>query len=136
MARAERIPARFDIGFPLPENARQGEIPGYHCWAEFYLAGLGWVPLDISEAWQNPAKHDYFFGTIDANRVQFSSGRDLILSPRQDGPPLNYFVYPYVEVDGKPFEAVEKHFSFRDLTRQERAETPSRDVAAVHRESP
>ena len=60
--------------------------------------------MDISEAWKAPAKHDYFFGNLDANRIRFSTGRDLTLEPKQQGPPLNYFVYPYVEVDGKPFE--------------------------------
>ncbi len=115
LARAEKIPARFDIGFPLPEGTHEGTIPGYHCWAEFWVERAGWVPVDISEAWQTPAKHDYFFGTIDANRVQFSTGRDLTLAPKQAGPPLNYLVYPYVEVDGKPFDQMEKKFSFRDL---------------------
>lgn len=115
LVRAEGIPARFEIGFPLPKGATAGVIPGYHCWAEFYLNGLGWVPVDISEAWQDPSKHDYFFGSIDANRVQFSMGRDLILQPRQNGPPLNYFIYPYVEVDGRTFDGVDKKFSFRDV---------------------
>jgi len=114
MMRAENIPARFEIGFPLPENAQHGDIPGYHCWAEFYVAGAGWVPVDISEAWQNPAKHDYFFGAVDQNRVQFTIGRDLTLAPAQSGPPVNYFVYPYVEVDGKPYETLEKKFAFSE----------------------
>lgn len=114
MMRAEKIPARFEIGFPLPQNQEQGDIPGYHCWAEFYLDGAGWVPVDISEAWKDPSKHDYFFGTLDANRVQFSIGRDLTLVPKQDGAPLNYFIYPYVEVDGSPYHAVDKSFAFRE----------------------
>jgi len=116
MMRAQRIPARFHIGFPLPANQRQGEIPGYHCWAEFYLDGAGWIPVDISEAWKDQARHNYFFGALDANRVQFASGRDVTLAPRQSGPPLNYFIYPYVEVDGRVHEAVEKKFAFRDLS--------------------
>jgi hypothetical protein len=49
------------------------------------------------------------------NRVQFSVGRDLVLNPAQAGEPLNYFVYPYVEVDGKKWENVSNHFSFADL---------------------
>ncbi|MGD1157899.1 MAG: transglutaminase-like domain-containing protein [Terriglobia bacterium] len=114
LARAERIPARFEIGFPLPAGV-EGTIPGYHCWAEFFVLGPGWVPVDISEAWKDPRKHDYFFGALDANRVQFSVGRDLVLQPKQDGPPLNYFIFPYVEVDGQPFEGIEKRFSFRDV---------------------
>lgn len=114
MARAEKIPARFEIGFPLPPDAREGEIPGYHCWAEFYVKGAGWIPVDISEAWKDKSKHEYFFGTVDANRVQLSVGRDLTLEPRQDGAPINYFVYPYVEVDGKPYDKLVKRFTFRE----------------------
>jgi transglutaminase superfamily protein len=113
MARSENIPARFAIGFPLPADRQSGEIAGYHCWSEFYLEGNGWVPIDISEAWQQK-KEDYFFGSHDANRVQFSVGRDLELSPKQAGEPLNYFVYPYVEVSGKAFTNVNNSFSFAD----------------------
>jgi transglutaminase-like putative cysteine protease len=113
--RADGIPARFDIGFPLPEDKDKGDIPGYHCWAEFYANKTGWVPVDISEAWKAKEKQEYFFGSVDANRVQFSTGRDVTLSPKQDGPALNYFVYPYVEVDGKPYEKLDKQFSFEEL---------------------
>ena len=113
LARAEGIPARFEMGFPVP-GGTEGTIPGYHCWAEFFVNRAGWVPVDISEAWKDPKKHDYFFGTLDANRVQFSVGRDLTLQPKQDGGPLNYFIYAYVEVDGEPFEGIEKRFSYRE----------------------
>jgi transglutaminase-like putative cysteine protease len=113
MLRADGIPARFDIGFPLPDNnEKKADIAGYHCWAEFYSAKAGWIPVDISEAWKSKEKQDYFFGSVDANRVQFSTGRDITLSPKQDGPALNYFVYPYIEVDGKPYDKLDKHFSF------------------------
>jgi transglutaminase-like putative cysteine protease len=115
MLRADGIPARFDIGFPLPENKDKGEIAGYHCWAEFYASKTGWVPVDISEAWKAKEKENYFFGSVDANRVQFSTGRDIVLSPRQDGPAVNYFVYPYVEVDGKPYDNLDKQFSFEEV---------------------
>jgi transglutaminase-like putative cysteine protease len=120
MMRADDIPARFDIGFPIPENRESGDIAGYHCWAEFFARNIGWVPLDISEAWKAKEKVDYFFGSVDANRVQFSTGRDITLSPKQDGPPLNYFVYPYIEIDGKAFEASSRHFSFTEMTTAER----------------
>ena len=115
MLRADGIPARFDIGFPLPENKDKGDVPGYHCWAEFYASRIGWIPVDISEAWKAKQKEDYFFGSVDANRVQFSTGRDITLSPKQDGPTLNYFVYPYVEIDGKPYEKLDKLFSFEEV---------------------
>ena len=114
LCRAVGIPARFSIGFPLPERRGEGEIPGYHCWAEFFLNGYGWVPVDASEAAKHPEKKEYFFGGHDENRVQLSTGRDIVLSPREAGPPLNYFIYPYVEVDGSPFKDLTKKFLFRD----------------------
>ena len=113
-SRALGIPARFAIGFPLPADRGTGQISGYHCWAEAYLKGIGWVPIDASEAAKNPAKREYFFGAHDENRVEFSIGRDLSLNPRQGGDALNYFIYPYVEVDGKAFPSVDKTFSYRD----------------------
>jgi transglutaminase-like putative cysteine protease len=114
MARSQKIPARFQIGFPLPADKGSAEIPGYHCWAEFYIDSIGWIPVDISEAWKHQEKHDYFFGGHDVNRFQLTQGRDLKLTPAQDGQPLNYFVYPYVEVAGKEYPNVSIAFSFED----------------------
>jgi transglutaminase-like putative cysteine protease len=115
MARSQDIPARFEIGFPLPPDKHSSEIAGYHCWADFYVDGKGWIPIDISEAWKHQEKRDYFFGSHDVNRVQFSMGRDLRLSPPQEGKPLNYFVYPYVEVDSQEYPNVSLAFSFADV---------------------
>jgi transglutaminase-like putative cysteine protease len=116
MIRAARIPARFEIGFPVPADQHQGAISGYHCWAEFYLEPYGWIPVDASEASKNAARRDYFFGAHDENRLQFTVGRDILLQPAQHGEPLNYFIYPYAELDAKPF-AIESKFSFQDLKR-------------------
>jgi transglutaminase-like putative cysteine protease len=113
--RSVGIPARFEIGFPLPPDRSEGEISGYHCWAQFYLKGIGWVPVDASEASKNPAKKEYFFGAHDEHRVLFTVGRDVRLSPPQKGEPLNYFIYPYVEVDGKIFNNLRKKFSYKDV---------------------
>lgn len=114
MLRVAGVPARFEIGFPLPADKVEGEIPGYHCWASFYVEGLGWVPVDASEAWKQPEKRDYFFGAHDEHRVLFTLGRDITLEPQQAGEPLNYFIYPHVEADGKKVE-VETKFFFRDV---------------------
>ncbi|MBI3317788.1 MAG: transglutaminase domain-containing protein [Candidatus Omnitrophica bacterium] len=115
LARGVGIPSRFHIGLPLPDK-REGEIPGYHCWAEFYLEGIGWVPVDASEAWKDPGKLDYFFGTYDPNRLTVASGRDiqLIPSPASAGP-INIFFKPYAELDGKSFDGVETKFRFKDF---------------------
>jgi hypothetical protein len=114
MARSQGIPARFEIGFPLPPDKHSAEIAGYHCWSDFYVDGKGWIPVDISEAWKHPDKKEYFFGSHDVNRMQFSMGRDLRLNPPQEGKLLNYFVYPYVEVDGQEYSNVSLAFSFAD----------------------
>src|SRR2546430_1351453 len=113
MMRATGIPARFEIGFPLPADQHDGAVPGYHCWAEFYVVPYGWIPIDASEAWKHPDKKNYFFGAHDDNRLQFTVGRDIRLDPPQQGDPLNYFIYPYAELDGKPF-AVGSKFSLQD----------------------
>lgn len=115
MARAGGVPARFDIGFAIPPNETEGKIAGYPCWAEFYIQGTGWIPIDASEAWQNPARHDFYFGALDSDRVQFARGRDLTLDPHQAGGPVNYVVYPYAELNGKPYDGLAHEFSFHSL---------------------
>ena len=116
LSRSMGLPARFEIGFPLPERRGEGKIAGYHCWALFHNRTKGWIPVDISEADKVPEMKQYYFGNLTENRVTFTTGRDIQLVPRQEGAPLNYFVYPYVEVDGQPWPAdkLEKRFKFRD----------------------
>ena len=115
LARSQSIPARFEIGFPLPAARGSGNIGGYHCWAWFFDQQHGWVPVDISEADKHPQQKDYFFGNLTENRVAFSSGRDIELEPHQSGPPLNYFIHPYVEADGQIFKDIHTSYEFQDL---------------------
>jgi hypothetical protein len=75
-----RPPGNVDVQ-PDPEGKREGDIPGYHCWAEFYLDGVGWVPVDASEASKFPAKRDYFFG---GGSVYRALKRELIGDPARD----------------------------------------------------
>jgi transglutaminase-like putative cysteine protease len=117
MARSVGVPARFAMGLSLPPAVGKGEITGYHCWAELYVDGRGWVPVDGSEAAKDPAKRDYFFGRHDANRLEFSRGRHLTLAPKQHGSRLNFFIYPYAEVDGAPHEAIDRKITYVDLER-------------------
>lgn len=104
LARSQKLPARFEMGFGLPVEAGKGEVGGYHCWARV-KAGGDWMPADISEASKLGAKPDDYFGKLPPNRVLFSVGRDITLEPKQDGGPLNFFINPYVEVGGKPHPA-------------------------------
>jgi hypothetical protein len=61
-----------------------------------------------------PDRREYFFGGHTSNRVTLSTGRDILLEPRQAGAPLNYFLNPYAEGDGRPVKA-EKAWTYRDL---------------------
>ncbi|MDP3804163.1 MAG: transglutaminase domain-containing protein [Candidatus Omnitrophota bacterium] len=115
LVRSLGIPAKFEIGFKIPEDKSQGRIGGYHCWAKFYLKDKGWIPVDISEADKHPERRDYFFGRIDENKVHMTSGRDINLKYANDSQPLNFFVWPYVEVNGSQFNDVDVEVSFKDL---------------------
>jgi transglutaminase-like putative cysteine protease len=117
LARAQKIPSKFEMGFSIPEKHGDGLVGGYHCWAWFLPDKKGWVPVDISEANRHPKMQEYYFGNLTEDRVQFSTGRDIELVPPQAGPPLNFFVYPYVEVDGQPYpaEKVARTFSYKDV---------------------
>ena len=59
LAMTSGIPARFRMGLSLPE-APEGTLSDYHCWAEFYAKG-SWIPVDISEAWKNPRRAEYYW---------------------------------------------------------------------------
>jgi hypothetical protein len=113
IARKKGIPMRFEMGFNVPAGTEaEAPIAGYHCWA-FYWDGAKWVPVDASDADKDPTRADYLFGTLDMNRVTFTGGRDLRLSPAPAAGALNFFVYPYCEVDGKEFKDVTKSFKRR-----------------------
>lgn len=114
LARYREIPARFEIGFPIPTDRTSGKIGGYHCWLDFYLPGVGWTPIDASEANKNPEYKELYFGTHPADRVQFTVGRDLELGEGHDTEPLNYFIYPMVEVGDERYEGIETEFSYTE----------------------
>ena len=53
MARSQGIPARFEIGFPLPPDKHSAEIAGYHCWSDFFEP----------QAWLDPGR---YLGGVEA----------------------------------------------------------------------
>jgi hypothetical protein len=115
LCRAQGIASGFEIGLYLPyEKGKQETLGGYHCWAFFCVPGKTWVPVDCSEADRFTDKKEFFFGGHTSNRVTLSTGRDITLVPKQVGEPLNYFLNPYAEADGKPVKT-DKTWSFRDL---------------------
>lgn len=131
LCRDLRIPAKFEIGFPIPNDASRGEIDGYHCWAMF-ADGDRWVAVDISEADKHPEMTDYYFGRLTPDRVGFTTGRDLQLDPPQQASPVNFLVYPYVEVDGKQHTEFKKQFRFEDLKHEPRTQSDSDSQQEVY----
>lgn len=118
---ASGIPSRFQIGMWGKYYPVNGEYKtaGYHCWCEFHVPGTGWVPVDLSEADRDPKQLDRYFGSHTGNRVTLSTGRDLTLMPPQAGPAINYFVNPYAEINGHPYDQVSKNCFWTDNTGSE-----------------
>lgn len=111
LCRSVGIPAREMFGVRINDV---DITKNQHCWAEFYLPGTGWVaadPADVLKAvlkneWDKDSDEakemqEYYWGNNDEKRVELSKGRDLTLSPAQNGEALNNFGYPYAEVDGE-----------------------------------
>jgi transglutaminase-like putative cysteine protease len=102
VCRWRGIPADHVFGMPIPPDKPAGDIKYCHCWARFWVADVGWIPIDASRADKFPADRDYYFGTIGSTWIELAHGRDVILEPPQQGPPINMFDEPIAEADGKP----------------------------------
>jgi len=111
--RTMGIPTRFHMGFSIPLD-ESGKVRGYHCWADYIIKGKGWFPVDISEADKDPNKKDYYFGTIDNNRIDMIIGRDFILEGYDQGP-INLFIYPIMEINDKTSSTFSNFFSYKEL---------------------
>lgn len=144
LAMASGLPTRMVYGSLLKPTLNGVEVDGsYHCWIEFYAPRLGWLPLDVSLAdiyakefpvgeknqrlvelttatgykGVDPSKVDYYFGNLDERRVAWSTGRDLMMQPPQDGGPVNAMAKMYAEVDGKLHTDWTRQLSYRELSR-------------------
>ncbi len=127
VARAAGVPAREVFGLRLGKKDKEDITGGYHCWAEFYLPGYGWVPVDPADVRKIMLKkglnlkearkyREYYFGAVDQYRVALVHGRTDYLVPKQEGGPVSYFMYPYAEVDGRPLEwlAAQKGLKYKN----------------------
>lgn len=119
LANAAGVPAREVWGLRLGKKQVEDMTAGHHCWAEFYLPGFGWVPVDPADVRKamlveklelNDEKtkkyRDYYFGAVDEYRIILSRGaKGYNLNPPQKGGVIPYgFMYPYAEIDGNPVE--------------------------------
>lgn len=111
LCRAAGVPAREVFGLRLGKKDKENITGWQHCWAEFYLPGYDWVPVDPADVRKMMLKEKlalddakakkyraYFWGGWDQYRVKLAMGRDLQLNPPQQGKPLNTFGYPYAQI--------------------------------------
>ncbi|MDR3302175.1 MAG: transglutaminase family protein [Spirochaetaceae bacterium] len=111
--RAAGIPAREVYGLRIA--GKDGEITGdFHCWSEFYLPDTGWVqadPADVRKAMlvENLQLDDpktgewkeFFWNGDNLYRIIVSrADKGLRFDPPQSGEALDYFMYPFAQVDG------------------------------------
>ena len=113
LARVSGVPTREMWGNPDPFRQGRGHDQGTTLLGGVVLTrvrlGRG-RPRRRPEG--DPGKEDHprtgqtaqgiYFGGVDKSRIAIGTGRDLVLNPPQSGEPLNYFMYPYAEADGKP----------------------------------
>ncbi|MDR1802548.1 MAG: IPT/TIG domain-containing protein [Treponema sp.] len=88
LARAVEIPALPVSGVLVDRQMNTIK----HCWAEFWLDGFGWIPLDPAlgagaapEVFNLREDHgEYYFGSLDNQRVAFSRGETFLqpMAPR------------------------------------------------------
>ena len=116
IARAAGVPAREVFGLRLGKKDEEDMTSGHHCWSEFYVPGYGWVPADAADVRKimlvdkldlkgAQDKIGYYFGGVEQYRIALArGGRGYYLNPSQNDGPLNYFMYPYAEVNGKSLE--------------------------------
>tara|TARA_B100001750_G_scaffold240637_1_gene250752 strand:- start:966 stop:1292 length:327 start_codon:yes stop_codon:yes gene_type:complete len=108
------------MGFNIPPDDSKngkGAVKGYHCWADYYTEdedGKGaWYPVDISEADKAPEKAEYYFGTLNKDRVEFTTGRDLYLKGRTEKE--NFFIYPLFEGTKKMKKGKDFSFNYKNI---------------------
>jgi hypothetical protein len=103
LCRSARIPSRIVSGaWTIPGSE------GPHMWCEFYSEKKGWLPVDCSRSilLTNSRRHrriassinlpkdpSFYFGQLDNNRIVFSKGSNINLSPQKPFPKT----YPYMK---------------------------------------
>ena len=139
LARAAGVPARDNYGIRIDESAahktlgKSGDITtAQHCRPEFYLASLGWVPVDPSDVRQLALDEDLplahprvaalrekLFGSWEMNWVAFNQARDVILARDSVLGDLPFFMYPQAEVGGHAQDSLEpEEFAYKIVSAQ------------------
>ena len=137
LARASGIPARNQYGIRIDESithkclGKFGDLSNaQHCRAEFYLAGLGWVPVDPADVHQlildEGLTHDHpkvialrekLFGAWEMNWVTFNHGDDITLASNSVSGKLPFFMYPHAEISGQEQDSLSSvEFSYKIIS--------------------
>jgi transglutaminase-like putative cysteine protease len=114
VCRWRGIPADHVFGMPLPPDKAEGEVRHCHCWARFWVASIGWIPIDASRASKFPSEREYYFGTLGSSWVTLTHGRDIVLEPPQKSAPINMFESPFAEIDGQLSKDVHWSASYKE----------------------
>lgn len=115
LARAAGVPAREVFGLRLGRPGETDITDGHHCWAEFYLPGAGWIPVDPADVRKimlqrnldlaaAKSYRDYYFGAVDQYRITLQRGGRGLAFSEGNVEKVNYFMYPYAEADGRPLD--------------------------------
>ena len=126
LARAAGIPARGVYGVRVGPSAfypamgtRNVDISkAQHCRAEFWVAGIGWIPADPADIRKvvlddklalgdprMPALRRFLFGSWEGNWVAFNNSRDVRLAPSDRV--VNFFMYPEGDTARGPIDGVD-----------------------------
>jgi transglutaminase-like putative cysteine protease len=140
MARSQGIPSRIVYGsIPKPTLDGKDTDQSYHCWPEFHVKGIGWVPHDVAVAdlyvdefplddtnktgveltsalgykGKDPKMVDYYFGNIDERRVTWNRGRGHLLEGASSA--VDSLPKAYVEINGKPSADWTRKLTYKSL---------------------
>jgi len=117
LTRQLKLPTKVKVGYVLPQatSSTWRRLEAVRAWVEVYTDSFGWVPVDPASGDARPERRRFFVGHLDPDRVVFSTGTRVMLSPAQAGPPLEHFALPYVEAEGRALSPTKLSLEFRDF---------------------
>lgn len=124
LCRSLGIPARATGGYQMIEGSA-----GTHIWAEYYLGGYGWIPVDVTAAEGGDASYNatsedlqkyksYYFGNLDPYRFVIQKSLDLPVFPDPGNaviPPNGWVQVPKIACDTCSDNPMELSFNYSKI---------------------
>ncbi len=124
LCRSLGIPARATGGYQMIEGTA-----GTHVWAEFYLEGYGWIPVDVTAAEGGDASYNateddlhryksYYFGNLDPYRFIIQESMDLPVIPDAGDAvisPFGWVQFPKLVCDTCPDNPMPLSFTYATI---------------------